>query len=37
GKLLLVDDNWKLLNKVEYAQANSDSDSDVEVAYDETT
>ncbi|GJT98622.1 reverse transcriptase domain-containing protein [Tanacetum coccineum] len=35
-KLMLVDDDGKPLNKVEYASVNSDSDSDVEVAYDET-
>nr|GEZ55632.1 zinc knuckle CX2CX4HX4C [Tanacetum cinerariifolium] len=33
--LMLVDDDGKPLNKVDYAMVNSDSDSDVEVAYDE--
>ncbi|GJW13154.1 hypothetical protein Tco_0017287 [Tanacetum coccineum] len=37
GKLILVDDDGKPLNKVDYALVNSDSESDVEVAYDETT
>ncbi|GKD31709.1 hypothetical protein Tco_1242487 [Tanacetum coccineum] len=36
-KLMLVDDDEKTLNKVDYALVNTDSDSDVEVAYDETT
>ncbi|GJW07503.1 leucine-rich repeat protein [Tanacetum coccineum] len=36
GKLILVDDDGKPLNKVDYVSANSDSGSDVEVAYDET-
>ncbi|GJU60139.1 hypothetical protein Tco_1237905 [Tanacetum coccineum] len=34
--LILVDDDEKSLNKVDYALVNSDSDSDVEVAYDKT-
>ncbi|GKA86243.1 hypothetical protein Tco_0807954 [Tanacetum coccineum] len=37
GKLMLVDDDGKPLNKVDYTLVNSDSDSDVEVTYDETT
>ncbi|GKC23352.1 hypothetical protein Tco_1025502 [Tanacetum coccineum] len=36
GKLMLVDDDGKPLNKVDYSPVNSDSDSDVKVAYDET-
>nr|GEV28125.1 hypothetical protein [Tanacetum cinerariifolium] len=36
GKLTLVDDDGKPLNKVDYNPVNSDSESDVEVAYDET-
>ncbi|GKC31593.1 reverse transcriptase domain-containing protein, partial [Tanacetum coccineum] len=36
GKLTLVDDHGKLLNKVDSDPVNSDSESDVEVAYDET-
>ncbi|GJY90696.1 hypothetical protein Tco_0505892 [Tanacetum coccineum] len=35
-EVMLVDDDGKPLNKVDYALVNSDSDSDVEVAYDET-
>nr|GEV18713.1 probable WRKY transcription factor 31 [Tanacetum cinerariifolium] len=34
-KPMLVDNDGKSLNKVDYAPVNSDSDSDVEVAYDE--
>nr|GEV84765.1 DNA helicase [Tanacetum cinerariifolium] len=37
GMLMLVDDDGKLINKVDYASVNSDSASDVEVTYDETT
>nr|GEZ06559.1 zinc knuckle CX2CX4HX4C [Tanacetum cinerariifolium] len=37
GVLMLVDDDGKPLNNVDYALVNLDSDSDVEVAYDETT
>ncbi|GKE94771.1 hypothetical protein Tco_1579626 [Tanacetum coccineum] len=37
GKLMLVDDDGKPLNKVDFDPVNSDSDSDVEVAYDKTT
>ncbi|GJW73642.1 alpha/beta hydrolases superfamily protein [Tanacetum coccineum] len=37
GKLMLVDDDGKPLNKVYYAPVNSDSNSGVEVAYDEMT
>ncbi|GKD46636.1 WRKY domain-containing protein, partial [Tanacetum coccineum] len=36
GKLMLVDDDGKPLNKVDYTPVNSDSDSDVEVTYDDT-
>nr|GEV32786.1 hypothetical protein [Tanacetum cinerariifolium] len=36
GKLTLVDDHGKLLNKVDSNPVNSDSESDAEVAYDET-
>nr|GEX11458.1 hypothetical protein [Tanacetum cinerariifolium] len=36
GKLMLVDDDGNPLNKVDYDPINADSDSDVEVAYDET-
>ncbi|GKB40923.1 hypothetical protein Tco_0885865 [Tanacetum coccineum] len=36
GKLTFVDDDGKPLNKVNYKLVNSDSESDVEVAYDET-
>ncbi|GKB06880.1 ribonuclease H-like domain-containing protein [Tanacetum coccineum] len=35
-KLMLVDDDKKQLNKLDYALVNSDSNSNVEVAYDET-
>nr|GEV70623.1 proteasome subunit beta type-4 [Tanacetum cinerariifolium] len=37
GKLLLVNDDGKLLNKVDYDPVNADNDNDVEMAYDETT
>nr|GEX80732.1 U5 small nuclear ribonucleoprotein helicase [Tanacetum cinerariifolium] len=36
GKLMLVDDDGKQLNKVDYAPVNSNSNSDVEVAFSET-
>ncbi|GKD55664.1 reverse transcriptase domain-containing protein [Tanacetum coccineum] len=36
GKLMLVDDDGKPLNKVDFDPVHSDSDSDVEVAYGET-
>ncbi|GKB44940.1 hypothetical protein Tco_0889882 [Tanacetum coccineum] len=36
GKLILVVDDGKPLNKVDSDPVNLDSDSDVEVAYDET-
>nr|GEY03629.1 cytochrome P450 [Tanacetum cinerariifolium] len=35
-KLMLVEDNGKLIDKVDFVPVNSDNDSDVEVAYDET-
>ncbi|GJY90026.1 hypothetical protein Tco_0505222 [Tanacetum coccineum] len=37
GKLMLVDDDEKPLHKVDSDSVNSDDNSDVEVAYDETT
>ncbi|GKF39077.1 hypothetical protein Tco_0119138 [Tanacetum coccineum] len=37
GKLMLVDDDVKPLNKVDSDQVDSDSESDVEATYDETT
>nr|GEW92900.1 hypothetical protein [Tanacetum cinerariifolium] len=36
GKLMLVDDDGKQLNKVDYAPVNSNSNSDVEVVYSQT-
>nr|GEZ34846.1 hypothetical protein [Tanacetum cinerariifolium] len=36
GKLMLVDDDGKLLNKVASDSVNSDSEKDVELACDET-
>ncbi|GKE88927.1 hypothetical protein Tco_1566402 [Tanacetum coccineum] len=36
GKLMLVDDDGKPINKVDYDPVNPDSDSDVEVASDKT-
>nr|GEW64961.1 hypothetical protein [Tanacetum cinerariifolium] len=36
GKLMLVDDDGKQLNKVDYAPVNLDSDNGVEAAYDKT-
>ncbi|GJQ95628.1 hypothetical protein Tco_0006767 [Tanacetum coccineum] len=35
GKLMLVDDDGKLLNKVDFDQVNSHSESEVEMVYDE--